>query len=156
MVSSKDWGLATMSWRWVKYDHSLISENITPFWQVIILHHLDILHWSNHPWCPRPLLWPHERCGHSLQGSCRNGLLRYTIHTSCPKLWCNPCSKCYGVDCFGTYFTHVQGCDVVVYKVLRSGLLRCFTHVQSCDVCRVQSAREWTASVHNSHVSPVM
>ena len=60
----------------------------------------------------------------------RNGLLRYILHT-CPKLWCNPCSRCYGMDCFGTYFTHVQ----------------------SCDVTRVQGATEWTASVHTSHMS---
>ena len=104
-----------------------------------------------------------------------NGLLRYILHT-CPKLWCNPCSrssKCYGMHCFRTYFTHVQSCDVTrVQQVLRSGLLRyilhtcpklwcnpcskcygvdCFgtyfTHVQSCDVTR------WTASVHTSHMS---
>ena len=55
----------------------------------------------------------------------RNGLLRYILYT-CPNLWCNSCSKCYGMDCFGT----------------------CFTHVQTCDVTRVQSATEWTASVH--------
>ena len=61
----------------------------------------------------------------------RSGLLRCILHT-CPKLWCNPCSKCYAVDCcFGT----------------------CFTHVQSCDVTRVQSATQWTASVHTSHMS---
>ena len=41
----------------------------------------------------------------------RNGLLRYILHT-CPNLWCNSCSKCYGMDCFGTDFTHVQTCDV--------------------------------------------
>ena len=35
------------------------------------------------------------------------------------------------MDCFGAYFTHVQ----------------------SCDVPRVQSATEWTASVHTSHMS---
>ena len=40
-----------------------------------------------------------------------------------------------GMDCFGTYFTHVQ----------------------TCDVARVQSATEWTASVHTAHMSkPVM
>ena len=39
------------------------------------------------------------------------------------------------MDCFGTYFTHVQTCDDV----------------------RVQSATEWTASVHTLHMSkPVM
>ena len=34
--------------------------------------------------------------------------------------------RCYGMGCFGTYLTHVQACDNV----------------------RVQSATEWTASVH--------
>ena len=64
----------------------------------------------------------------------RNGLLRYILYT-CPNLWCNSCSKCYGMDCSGTYFTHVQ----------------------TCDVTRVQSATEWTASVYTSHMSkPVM
>ena len=43
--------------------------------------------------------------------------------------------KCYGMDCFGTYFTHVQ----------------------TCDVTRVQNATEWTASAHTLHMSkPVM
>ena len=46
-----------------------------------------------------------------------------------------PCSKCYGMHCFATYFTHVQ----------------------TCNVTRVQSATEWTASVHTLHMSkPVM
>ena len=69
----------------------------------------------------------------------RNGLLRYILHT-CPNLWCNPCSKCYGMDCFGTYFTHAQSCDV--------------THVQSATewTASVQSVTEWTASVHTSHM----
>ena len=35
------------------------------------------------------------------------------------------------MDCFGAYFTNVQ----------------------TCDVTRVQSATEWTASVHTSHMS---
>ena len=158
----------------------------------------------------------------------RNGLLRYILYT-CPNLWCNSCSKCYAMDCFGTYFTHVQTCDVTrvqnaatdcfgtyfthvqtrdnvrvpsathrtasvhtlhmskpvitfVFQVLRIGLLRyilytctnpwerscskcyatdCFgtyfTHIQTCDVTRVQSATQWTASVHTLHMSkPVM
>ena len=64
----------------------------------------------------------------------RNGLLRYILYT-CPNLWWRSCSKCYGMDCFGTYPTHVQTCDDV----------------------RVQSATEWTASVHTLHMSkPVM
>ena len=54
----------------------------------------------------------------------RNGLLRYILYT-CPNLYCNSCSQCYGMDyCFGTYFTHVQ----------------------TCTVTRVHSATEWTAS----------
>ena len=131
----------------------------------------------------------------------RNGLLRYILYT-CPNLWLRSCSKCYGMDCFGTYFTHVQTCDYVrvqsatewtasvhtlhmsrpvitiVFNMLRNGLLRyilytcpnlwlrscskcygmdCFgtyfTHVQTCDYVRVQSATEWTASVHTLHMS---
>ena len=34
------------------------------------------------------------------------------------------------MDCFGTYFTHAQ----------------------TCNVTRVQSATEWTASVHTLHM----
>ena len=39
--------------------------------------------------------------------------------------------------------------------MLRSGLLRYtdFTHVQSYDVTRVQSATEWAAQLHTSHMS---
>ena len=45
------------------------------------------------------------------------------------------CSKRCAMDCFGTYFTHVQ----------------------TCNVTRVQIATEWTASVHTLHMSkPVM
>ena len=50
----------------------------------------------------------------------RNGLLRYILY-----------SKCYAMDCFGTYFTHVQTCDNV----------------------GVQSATQSTASVHTLHMS---
>ena len=67
-------------------------------------------------------------------------------------------SNCYGTDCFGTYFTHVQTCDVSrsnCYGMDCFGTY--FTHVQTCDVTRVQTATEWTASVHTSHMSkPVM
>ena len=33
-----------------------------------------------------------------------------SVHTlnTCPNLQCNPCSKCYGMDCFGTYFKHMS------------------------------------------------
>ena len=64
----------------------------------------------------------------------RNELHRYILYT-CPNLWCNPCSKCYAMNCFGTYFSHAQ----------------------TCDVTRVQSATQWTASVHTLHMpKPVM
>ena len=59
----------------------------------------------------------------------RNGLLRYILYT-CPNLWQLSCSKCYAMDCFGTYSTHAQTCDNV----------------------RVQSATQWTASVHTLHM----
>ena len=59
----------------------------------------------------------------------RNGLLRYMLYT-CPNLWLRSCSKCYAMDCFGTYVTHAQTCHYV----------------------RVQSATQWTASVHTLHM----
>ena len=34
-------------------------------------------------------------------------LLRYTLYT-CPNLQYNLCSKCCGMNCFGTYFTHAN------------------------------------------------
>ena len=55
----------------------------------------------------------------------RKGLLRYILDT-CPN-----CSKRYAMDCFGTYLTHVQARDNV----------------------RVQSATQWSASVHTWHMS---
>ena len=85
------------------------------------------------------------------------------------------------MDCFGTYLTHVQTCDVTrvqsatqwtasvhtlhmskpVNPCSKCYAMDCFgtylTHVQTCDVTRVQSATQWTASVHTLHMSkPVM
>ena len=57
----------------------------------------------------------------------------YSAHMTKPVMY-NSCSKCCGMDCFGTYCTHVQ----------------------TCEVTRVQSATDRTASVHTSHVEPVM
>ena len=34
-------------------------------------------------------------------------MLGYILYT-CPNLECNPCSKCYGTDCFGTYTWHMS------------------------------------------------
>ena len=62
------------------------------------------------------------------------------------------------MDCFGTYFTHVQTCDVTRVQSATEWTASVHTlHVQTCDVTRVQSATEWTASVHTLHMSkPVM
>ena len=86
---------------------------------------------------------------------------------------------CYAMDCFGTYFTHVQTCDDVrvqsatewsasaqtshmskpemtfVFKVLygMDCLGTYFTHVQTCHDVRVPGATEWTASVRTSRMS---
>ena len=88
----------------------------------------------------------------------RNGLLRYIPYT-CPNLWCNPCSKCYAMDCFGTYLTQCP--NLWCNPCFKCYAMDCFgtylTHVQTCDVTRVQSATQWTASVHTLHMSkPVM
>ena len=108
-----------------------------------------------------PALRPGPRPGHvqtcdvNRVESALEWTVRYILHT-CPKLWCNPCLKCYRMDCFGTYFTHVQSCDVTrVESALEwtDCFGTYFTHVQSCDVTRVESATEWTAAVHASHMS---
>ena len=52
------------------------------------------------------------------------------------------------MDCFGTYFTHCTK----LFEVLQNGLF-CYTlFTQSRDNVRVESATEWTASVHTSHM----
>ena len=62
------------------------------------------------------------------------------------------------MDCFGTYFTHAQSCDVTRVQSATEWTASVHTsHAQSCDVTRVQSATEGTASVHTSHMpKPVM
>ena len=58
----------------------------------------------------------------------RNGLLRYTLHMPKPVI-------------------------TFVFKVLRNGLLPyILTHAQTCDYVRVQSATQWTGSVHTRHM----
>ena len=58
------------------------------------------------------------------------------------------------MGCSAAFFTHVQSCDVTrVQSATEWTASVHFTHVQSCDVTRVQSATEWTASVHTSRVS---
>ena len=52
-------------------------------------------------------------------------------------------SNWHETDCFRTYFTHVQTCNVTsaqsATEWTASGT---FTHVQTCNVIRVQSATE--------------
>ena len=55
----------------------------------------------------------------------------WVILETCPNLWWCSCSKCYAIDCFGTFLKHVQTCDDV----------------------RVQSATQSTASVHSWNMS---
>ena len=106
----------------------------------------------------------------------------WVILETCPNLWWYSCSKCYAIDCFGTYFKHVRTCDDVrvqsatqstasvhtwnmskpvmtfVFKVLRNKLLQYILETcpnlwwRSCS-----SATQSTASVHTSNMSePVM
>ena len=84
----------------------------------------------------------------------RNGLLRYKLNT-CPNLWWHSCSKYVAIDSFGTYLTHAQTCDDVRVKArIRNGLHRYILHTCPKLWCnRVESATEWTASVHTSHMS---
>ena len=88
----------------------------------------------------------------------RNGLLRYILYT-CPNL-----SKCYAMDCFVTYFTHAQTCDNVRVQSatqwtasVHTLQYMLYTHAQTCDNVPVQSATQWTASVHTLHMpNPVI
>ena len=74
---------------------------------------------------------------------------------TCPNLWQRSCSKFYAMDCFGTYFTHVQTCDNVHVQSATqwTASVHTLTHVQTCGNVRVQSATQWTASVHTLHMS---
>ena len=63
------------------------------------------------------------------------------------------------MDCFATDFTHVQTCDVTRVQSARqfTASVQIFTNVQTSDVTRVQSATQWTASVQTLHMfKPVM
>ena len=65
------------------------------------------------------------------------------------------------MDCFGTYFTHVQTCNVTrVHSATQWTASVHTSHmskVQTCNVTRAHSATEWTALVHTLHMSkPVM
>ena len=84
----------------------------------------------------------------------RSGLRRYKFY-ACPNLWTRSCSKCYAVDCVGTNFTHVQTCGHVRVQSATqwTASVHTFTHVQTCGNVRVQSSTQWTASVHTLHMS---
>ena len=62
------------------------------------------------------------------------------------------------MDCFSSYCTHVQTCDVTPVQSATEWTASVHTlHMSKPDVTRVQSATEWTASVHTLHMSkPVM
>ena len=65
------------------------------------------------------------------------------------------------MDCFGTYFTHVQTCNVTRVHSARQWTASVhawhMSKVQTCNVTRVHSATQWTALVHTLHMSePVM
>ena len=58
------------------------------------------------------------------------------------------------MDCFRTYFTHVQTCDVTRVQSATERTASVHTlHMSKPNVTRVQSATEWTASVHTLHMS---
>ena len=79
-----------------------------------------------------------------------------------PATFGHPTVDCYAMDCFGTYFTHAQTCDDVRVQSATQWtasvhFLSFFTHAQTCDDIRVQSPTQWTASVHFLHMlRPVM
>ena len=56
---------------------------------------------SVHTWHICPKLWCNS-CSKCYGMDCF-GTYMCDILDTCPKLWCNSCSKCYGMDCFGTY-----------------------------------------------------
>ena len=57
------------------------------------------------------------------------------------------------MDCFGTYFTHVQTCNVTHVPSATEWTASVHTlHMSKPNVTHVQSATEWTASVQNLHM----
>ena len=48
------------------------------------------------------------------------------------------------MDCFGTYFTHAQTCDNVRVQSATQWTASVHTNAQTCDNVRVQSATQWT------------
>ena len=57
------------------------------------------------------------------------------------------------MDCFGTYFTHAQTCNVTRVQSATQWTAWVHTlHMPKPNVTRVQSATQWTASVHTLHM----
>ena len=57
------------------------------------------------------------------------------------------------MDCFGTYFTHAQTCNVTRVQSATQWTASVHTlHTSKPNVTRVLSATEWTASVHTLHI----
>ena len=61
------------------------------------------------------------------------------------------------MDCFGTYFTHVQSSNVTRVQSATEWTASVHTlHMSKPNVSRVQSATQWTASVHTLHMSKAL
>ena len=105
----------------------------------------------------KPNIWEFMRLLWCNSCSKRYGMdcFRYILHT-CPNPWCNSSSKCYGMDCF-RYILHTcpsQWCNSCS-KLLRNGLLALHTSHMCRPVHKV--LRNGLLSVHTSHMSkPVM
>ena len=57
------------------------------------------------------------------------------------------------MDCFGTYFTRAQTCDETRVQSATQWTASVHTlHMPKPDVTRVQSATQWTALVHTLHM----
>ena len=74
----------------------------------------------------------------------------FTHVQSCDNVRVQSATAIYGMDYFGTYFTHAPTCDNV--RVQSATAWTASVHKESCDNVRVQSATAWTASVHTLHM----
>ena len=104
----------------------------------------------------------------SLSGGADRQNLYFMHHVRWDTKACNSCSKCYAMDCLGTYFlympkpnvTRVQSATQWIASVhtLRAQSPTEWTasvytlHMPKPDITRVQRATQWTASVHTLHM----
>ena len=70
----------------------------------------------------------------------RFGLLQYILYT-CPHLYCNPCSKCYGVDCFSTYLEHHL--YTFFWEDCLSSIILNLEHKKRCNDGKLQTNSFW-------------